>query len=291
MMNTRMDGKTVVVTGASSGIGRATAKALAARGAHIVMVFRESGRAANAYREVRGASTGGTVDLLLCDLSSLQSVRECGVRFRERHKRCDVLINNAGIYLSKRQVTVDSFETTFAVNHLSHFLLTHLLLDVLKNSAPSRIITVSSQAHRVGGINIDDLQSQKRYSAFRAYQQSKLANVLFTYELARRLDPSQVTANALHPGVVRTRFGQTDNGFMKIGVKLAGFMMISPDKGALTSVYLASSPDVAGTTGQYFMRCRPARSSRISYDREAAGRLWKASERLCGISGESDGQE
>lgn len=213
----------------------------------------------------------------------MDSIRELGARFLKTYGRLDVLVNNAGIYASERQLTVDGLESTFATNHLAYFLLTNLLLDIFKASAPSRIVSVSSEAQSRGVIDFDDLQSRKRYGGFKAYMQSKLANVLFTYELARCLQGTGVTANCLHPGAVRSEFARDVGGLMKLMMRLFKSRMVSPEQGARTSVYLASSAEVAGITVQYFVDCKPARSSELSYDLEVARRLWEASARLCSL--------
>jgi NAD(P)-dependent dehydrogenase (short-subunit alcohol dehydrogenase family) len=241
------------------------------------MVARPSAWAEQAHREVAAA---GRADLELADLSSQAEIRALAARLQDRLQRLDVLVNNAGSIIPERRLTADGLEATFATNHLGYFLLTSLLLDTLKASAPSRIVNVASDAHRRGHIDLDDLQADKSYRPFRAYSDSKLANVLFTYELARRLAGTGVTANSLHPGVVRTGFGREYRGVMKLVWRIGGLFMISAVQGARTIVYLASSPDVAGVTGEYFARCRPVTSSTASRDAELARRLWEASEKL-----------
>jgi retinol dehydrogenase-14 len=236
-------------------------------------------------REIRTATGNASVEPWTADLSSQAEVRCLGKEFAQAHPTLDVLINNAGGYWATRHTTVDGLEHTFALNHLAPFLLTNLLLDTLKASAPARVVTVSSGAQAIGRIDFDDLQSERRYGGQRAYSQSKLANVLFTYELARRLAGTGVTANTLHPGVVRTAFGQEDpSTLFKLMNPLARLFMISPEKGAETSVYLASASEPGDTSGVYFARKRPKRTSKLSYDTAVAARLWQVSEELTGIA-------
>jgi NAD(P)-dependent dehydrogenase (short-subunit alcohol dehydrogenase family) len=279
-----MQGKTVLVTGANQGIGKATALALSRQGARVVIVARnpDKGRAAVADIE---AATGshGNVDLIVADLSLQAEVRRAAAEFKSRHARLDVLVNNAGVFVPERRVTAEGLEETFALNHLAYFLLTQQLLDVLKTSAPARIVNVSSDAHRHGKMYWEDLQfSNCRYSGFRAYAQSKLANILFTYELARRLEGTRVTANALHPGVVASGFGRTYPGPMGVFYTLAGVFMLTPEQGAKTSIYVASSPEVEGISGKYFSRCKQARSSKISHCEASQRKLWALSEEIVG---------
>jgi retinol dehydrogenase 14 len=227
---------------------------------------------------------GGGVEVFLGDLSSQSQVRRLADEVRHRVSRLDVLVNNVGGYWNTRQVTADGLERTFAVNHLASFLLTNLLLDLLRRSAPARVVMVSSNAHVQGRIDFDDLQGERSYSGARAYNQSKLANVLFTYELARRLPASSVTANALHPGVVRTSFGAEDpRGVQRVVVPLLRPFMKSPAQGAATSIQLASAAELERVTGRYFANSKPARSSRRSYDQDVAARLWQVSADLVGL--------
>ncbi len=276
--------KTVIVTGASSGIGKVTALELAKAGAKVVMVCRPGAKAEAALAEVVRRSTSDNVELISADLSAQSSIRSCVEEFKKSHDRLDVLVNNAGLFLSDRQLTIDGFERTFAVNHLAYFLLTNLLIDMMRKSSPARIVCVASEAQRSGKIDFDDLQSEKNYSGMKAYCQSKLANVLFTYELARRLKDADVTANCLHPGVVRSGWGHEATGLFKIGLKLFSPFMISPEEGAKTSIYLSVSPEVEGITGRYFSKCKPIESGQASHDVGVAQRLWESSERLTGIS-------
>ena len=273
-----MSNKICMITGANSGIGKATALGLAKMGAHIVMVCRNEERGLTAQEDIKIQSGNQSIDLLLADLASQKAIRDLATEFKQNYSHLHVLINNAGIVLPKKTLTVDGIETVFAVNHLAPFLLTHLLLDVLKASAPARIITVSSRAHG-GKIDFDNLQMEKGFSMFKSYAQSKLGNVLFTYELARRLEGTGVTANCLHPGGVRTRLGQHSLLF-RIGYIIGAPFLKSPKKGARTSIYLASSPEVEGVTGKYFMAKKEAKSSKISHDESVAKRLWEISAEL-----------
>jgi len=278
-----MGEKVCLITGATSGIGRATAIGLAHMGARVVMVGRDQGKGEAALAEIKEKTTNPSVDLMLADLSSQEEIRRLAVEFNETHPRLDVLINDAGLFRSERITTADGLETTFAVNHLAYFLLTNLLLDVLKTSAPSRIVNVSSGDHTNGTIDFDDLQGEKGYKGPKAYSQSKLANVLFTYELARRLEGTGITANCLHPGgrvPVRTNFGSGVSGVFGVMVRSLRPLMISPEKGADTSISLASSPEVEGLSGRYFVKKAEARSSDVSYDERLARRLWEVSAQL-----------
>lgn len=288
MTEPTMSGKTVVITGANSGIGKATAVALAAMGARVMMVCRSRERGEAALADVR-RSGGETAGLLTADLSSQEDVRRVAGEILAATGRIDVLLNNAGALQTSYSVTVDGIERTWATNHLNYFLLTHLLRDRLLDSAPARIINVSSRAHVGQRIDLDDPQQQHRgYRGYRAYGQSKLANVLFTNELARRLEGTGVTANSLHPGVVRTGFGKTNTSITgrMFGAVMRGLapFLLSPDRGAATSIYLASSPKVEGMTGRYFVNCAPASPHAAALDEEAARRLWEISERMTGIA-------
>jgi NAD(P)-dependent dehydrogenase (short-subunit alcohol dehydrogenase family) len=275
-----MQGKTVLITGANQGIGKAAALALAAQGAHVVLVARNAEKGRAALAEVQAAGRGGA-ELILADFSSQEQVHRAAAEFKSRHKRLDVLLNNAGVFVPERHSTVDGLEETFAVNHLGYFVLTRALLDVLQATPAARIVNVSSEAHRNAKMVWDDLQFEKtRYRGFKVYGQSKLANVLFTYELARRLEGTGVTANCLHPGVIASGFGQTYAGAVSVLVKLARPFLLSAEEGARTSVYLASSPEVAGVTGKYFSKCRPVKSNAVSYDVQSQQKLWSLSEQL-----------
>ena len=273
-----MTGKTVLVTGGTGGIGRATAAALAGLGARVGITGRDLVRTRAAAAEIVAPSGNPAVDAFAGDMSSQAQVRRLAREVLEVYPRLDVLVNNVGGFWSTRRVTADGLEHTFAVNHLAGFLLTDLLLDRLTASAPARIVTVSSGAQTMGRLNFDDLQGERGYSGQRAYNQSKLANVMFTYELARRLAGSGVTATVLHPGVVRTRFAADDPSPMwKVLLPMIRPLLKSPAKGAATSIYLASAPEVEGVTGTYFVNCKPRTSSKSSYDQAAAGHLWHIS--------------
>jgi NAD(P)-dependent dehydrogenase (short-subunit alcohol dehydrogenase family) len=274
-----MRGRICLVTGANSGIGRATTEALARMGARVVMVCRDRGRGEQARAEVSRDSGNAQVELFVADLGSSPSIRALSGELHQRLHHLNVLVNNAGTYLTKREVTADGLEATFAVNHLGYFLLTNLLLDLLEAGAPSRIVNVSSGAHLNAHINFDDLQWERHYNGWKAYGQSKLANVLFTNELARRLEGTGVTVNAVHPGVVRTNFGSS-GGFIHFGTRIAGPFLLSPEKGADTVVWLASSPEVEGVTGKYFAKRKPSRTSTEARDPAEQERLWQISAEL-----------
>ncbi|WP_208723048.1 SDR family oxidoreductase [Corallococcus llansteffanensis] len=282
----RLEGKVCLITGATGGIGQETAKALARRGATLVLSGRDEARTAATVAAVREAAPQARVESLLADLSSLASVRALADAFRARHQRLDVLVNNAGLIIDRRQVTVDGYEATFATNHLSHFLLTHLLRDLLVASGPARIINVSSEGHRFANARfLDDPQTEhQRYDGIRVYGNAKLSNILFTRGLAKRLQGTRVTANALHPGLVRTGFGHNSQGFFRYVVQLGAPFMVSAEKGARTSVYLASSPEVADISGEYFIKCRKAKPSSAARDEALAERLWQVSEQLTGVT-------
>src|SRR5215216_4118225 len=265
-----MDGKVCLITGATSGIGKATAMGLANMGASVVMVGRDRGRGEAVMAEIKEKSSNASVDLMLADVSSQEEIRRLADEFKEAYPRLDVLINNAGVFRSKRITTADGIEMTFAVNHLAYFLPTNLLLDMLKASAPSRIVNVSSGDHSNATIDFDDLQGEKGYKGAKAYSQSKLATVLFTYELARRLEGTGITANCLHPGVVGTNLGSGVSGVFGFMVRALTPLMKSPEKGAETSIYLASSPEVEGLSGRYFIKKAEARSSDVTYDERIA---------------------
>jgi len=281
-----MQDKVCLITGATSGIGLVTAQALAQQGAQVVLVGRDATRGADSVAQIKGATGNDAVDLLLADLSSQAGVADLAQAFQQRYERLDVLVNNAGAIFTERQVSVDGYEMTWALNHLGYFWLTHLLLDMLKDSAPSRIVNVASSAHRRGRIRFDDLQGEHTYGGWRAYCQSKLANIMFTYELARRLDATQVTANVLHPGLVATRFGHNNTGLKAQFIRAAQVFAISVEKGAATMIYLATSPEVEGVSGKYFINKRQGRSSPRSYDVDIAKALWQVSASMVGLNGE-----
>ena len=277
-----MGGKVALVTGGTSGIGKATAMALSAMGTDVVVVGRDRERGERAVEEIR-AQTGGRVDLALADLSSQAEVRALAEEFKRRYDRLDVLVNNAGLVQSTRTETVDGLESTFATNHLAPFLLTNLLLDMLQQSAPSRVVTVSSEAERWGNIDFDDLQSKKNYRGFPVYGMTKLANIMFTYELAERLEGTGVTATCMHPGAVNTRFGTNNWGPMTILFRLFKPLMRTPDQGADTVIWLAASPEVEGVSGRYYSDRKPLEPKKIANDPAARRRLWEESERLTGL--------
>jgi len=280
-----MSGKTVLITGGTGGIGKATAIGLAALGARVAITGRNLGRAEAAAADIRGTTGNPNVDAFGADLSSQVEVRRLAAEVLEAYTRLDVLINNVGGFWATRHVTADGLEHTFAVNHLAAYLLTNLLLARLKASAPARVVTVASNAQSLGKIDFEDLQGERRYSGQTAYNQSKLADVMFTYELARRLEGTGVTATVLHPGVVRTGFGSEDpSRIFKLLVPLWRPFMKTPLDGATTSIYLASSPEVAGVTGMYFADSRPQTSNKTSYDEAAAARLWQVNAGLVGLT-------
>lgn len=279
-----MFGKTVLVTGGTRGIGKATALGLSKMGARLAITGRDQGRTEDAAREIRAAGDG-RVDVFVADLSSRAEVRRLADEVLQTLPRIDVLINNVGGFWNTRHVTADGLEHTFALNHLAPFLLTNLLLDRLKESAPARVVTVASNVQAMGRIDFDDLQGERSYSGGRAYNQSKLANVLFTYELARMLPATSVTANALHPGLVSTAFGAEDpGGIQRLLVPFLRRFMKTPARGAAASIHLASAPDLEHMTGRYFAGRRPRRSSESSYDEAAAARLWRVSADLVGLT-------
>ncbi|MCW2802672.1 MAG: short-chain dehydrogenase [Propionibacteriaceae bacterium] len=278
-----MTGRTVLVTGATSGIGRATALGLATMGAHVAIAGRNRQRTEDAARE-SSAAGGKNVEVFVADLSSQAEVRRLASEVLEHLPRINVLVNNAGGYWSSRHVTADGLERTFAVNHLAPFLLTNLLLNRLERSAPARVVTVASNAHATGRIDFGDLQGERSYSGGRAYSQSKLVNVLFTYHLARRMHGSAVTANALHPGVVRTSFGTEDPArIQRLLVPLLRPVLKSPARGAATSIHQASAFELEQVSGRYFANRRPTRSSTGSNDQAVAARLWEVSADLVGF--------
>jgi len=275
-------GRVCAVTGASSGLGFETALALARMGATVALLCRSEQRGAQARERIAALTGSSDLHVVHCDHANLDTVRAAAAELLERFDALHVLVNNAGLMLMQRRITVDELEETFQVNHLSAFLLTTLLRERLTASAPARIVTVSSAAHRYAPLDFDDLQSVHAYDGWTAYARSKLANVLFTHELARRLDGSGVTANALHPGMVRTAFGHDTVGAMRALMMLSQLppFGVSPRRGARTQVWLASAPEVAEVSGRYFVGGRARRSSRASRDRDAQGRLWAASEQL-----------
>ena len=280
-LSANLENRVFLVTGANSGIGKATALGLARLGGTVVMACRSATRGEAARQDVVRDSGNSKVYLEIVDLASEESTRSFAEQFKRKYPRLDVLVNNAGVYTSHREVTQDGLERTFEVNYLSGFLLTHLLLDLLKKSAPSRIVNVSSSAHVGGTIHFDDLQGEQRYSGFGAYGQSKLAQVLFTRELARRLEGTGVTVNACHPGVIRTNLGF---GGASVIVRFVRMFFKGPEKGAETPIYLAVSPDVEGVTGKYFANKRVREPSRVAQDPDVARRLFDVSVKLAHLA-------
>ena len=280
-----MQGKVCLITGGTNGIGKSAAQALAQLGATVVIVGRDAQKTSQVVSEIRSAAGNTNVDSLLADLSSQQDVRRLASDFQSRYSRLHVLLNNAGGTYLKRQLSVDGIDMTFALNHLAYFLLTDLLLDTLKASAPARIISVSSDAHANGKIEFDNLQGERAYSGLEPYGNSKLANILFTRELARRLEGSGVTANALHPGLTSTGFGRNNPGLLMtiMGVVIP-LIARSPEKGAATSIYLASSPEVQSTTGEYFVDSKVAKTAPQAADMAVARKLWEVSAEMVHLS-------
>lgn len=276
--------KTCMITGASSGIGRATALALARMGAQLVLVCRNRERGEATVAELIEEAGSHRIELMLADLSSQSAIRKLASEYLAKGQPLHVLVNNAGAINLRRSVTEDGIETVFAVNHLAYFLLTLLLLDRLKASAPARIVNVTSEGHRFARMNFDDLGGEREYAGFRIYCQSKLANLLFTYELARRLIGSGVTVNAVHPGTVATGLGHNNAAWVRILARMFGLFFRTPEQGAATSVHLTSSPDVVGINGKYFADCQEKSSSSASHNLADAKRLWEVSTRMTGLA-------
>lgn len=280
-----MKGRVVLITGATSGIGKVTALELARMGATVVVASRNPEKCKTTVQEIEEKTGNPSVEYLVADLSVMAEVRKLAAEFKQRYKHLHVLVNNVGGIFSKRYETPDGFEYTFALDHLGYFLLTNLLLDILKQSAPSRIVNVSSGIHRAAKIHFDDLGLAKGYSAFKSYGQSKLANVLFTYELARRLKETGVTVNVMSPGMTATGFGLNNPGFLGAVTRFSNALWgRRPEKGAETLVYLATSPEVEGVTGRYFEDKTSLPSSKTSYDENTARRLWQVSEEMTGLA-------
>jgi NAD(P)-dependent dehydrogenase (short-subunit alcohol dehydrogenase family) len=275
-----MKGKTVVATGATSGIGEVAVRALARMGARIVFIARDKRRAEATLARLAAAPSNGDHRAHLADLSSMSEARRVARVIAEEEPRIDVLVNNAGAVLADRQVTPEGLEMTFALNHMAYFIVTATLIERLAASAPARIVSTSSMAHRGARLDFSDLQGTRRYNGWQAYGRSKLANILFTRELARRLAGAGVAANCFHPGFVATRFGDSAGGWTARLMPLARVFAVRPDEGADTLVYLASSPEVAGVTGGYFIKRRIAEPSAAARDDDDARRLWEASEAL-----------
>jgi NAD(P)-dependent dehydrogenase (short-subunit alcohol dehydrogenase family) len=275
-----MTGKTVLITGASAGIGKATASELAARGANVALLCRDPAKAEAARAEIRARTPAAEVDVLALDLRSLASVRACAHAVLERYPRVDALLNNAGVVPSSLRLTDDGFEEQIGVNHLGHFLLTSLLLERLVASAPARVVTVSSMMHAGGAIDFASFRGPAKYNTIAAYRQSKLANVLFANELARRVTGRGVTSNSLHPGGVATEIMREANWFIRFGMGLVG---ATPEKGARTSIQLASAPELERTTGKYFVSGREKAPDAAALDEGLAKRLWDESAELVGV--------
>jgi len=284
MNDLRDNRRIMLVTGASSGIGEATAGVLASQGHHVVMVSRTDERGNRARQKIHHAHPDASTDLLIADLTTTTAIRRLAEEFNAKYDRLDVLINNAAVMTSTRRVTPEGFETQFFVNHLAYFLLTGLLLDTMLRSQPSRIVSVASTAHSRGVIDFNDLQMEHHYRGYEAYANTKLMNIMFTYELARRLEGRGVTANCLHPGVIRTGLMRGVSPVLHTLWQSLGKFFKQPSEGAETPVYLATSPEVATVTGKYFRHCRELGSSRESYDRDLQRRLWEESERLSGFT-------
>ena len=282
--NGNLTGKVILVTGATSGIGEVTSLRLAGMGATVVLCGRDPQKTDNSVKSIRSQTGNDQVHGLVADLSSQSQVRKLAEDFRARYDRLDVLVNNAGAIFMRHEETVDGIEMTFALNHLNYFLLTNLLLDMLQASSPARIVNVSSEAHRSAKLNFSDLENKTGYSGWKAYGQSKLANLYFTYHLSAALENSGVTVNALHPGFVASNFGKNNVvGILSFLFKLIQLGAIKPEEGAQTSIYLASSPEVEDVTGKYFVKQKSVKSSQVSYDTSAARQLWDISLEMTGL--------
>jgi len=279
-----MKGKTCIITGATGGIGLELAARLAALGARLVLVGRNRDKGEAAIARLRGDVPGVAVEMHYADLSRPDEIRRLADVLLAAATRIDVLVNNTGAIFARREITRDGLELTFALNHMGYFRLTALLRERLTASAPARVVSVASEAHRRAHLDFDDLQCLRGYSGWRAYQRSKLANILFTRELARRLKGTGVTANCLHPGFVATGFGDNNRGVWRLGIAIAKLVAAIPvRRGAETPVYLASSPEIEGISGKYFIKCREWQPSAAAQDDSAAARLWQESERLMGL--------
>ena len=278
-----MQGKTVIITGATSGIGEVAVIRLARQGARLLLVARDPRRAERVLARLKSVAPAAAHGVYQADLSRLSEMKRAGAEIAKAEPRIDVLINNAGAFFTARRLTEDGLERTFALNHMAYFVLTCALIDRLKAAAPSRIVSTASDAHRGARLDFADLQGEKGYDGYKAYGRSKLCNILFTRELARRLAGTGVTANCLHPGFVATRFGDQAGGVMSLVIRAAKLFAISPQKGADTAVHLASSPEAAGSTGGYFYKCLPATPATEARDDVVAARLWAESVRIAGV--------
>ena len=275
-----LENKICIITGATSGIGKVTATHLAKEGVQLILPVRNIEKGEKIKKDINDATGNNNIRLMYCDLESLESVRNFAEAFKKEFSQLDLLINNAGVWFAKREVTIDGFEKNFAINHLAHFLLTMLLLDIIKKNSSARIISVSSEAHRFTDMNFEDLQSEKSFNSYKAYGQSKLANILFVKKLSEILKGTGVTVNCLHPGVVSTHLFDKMGGFSK---GMFGLMMITPEKGAETSIYLATSDEVKNITGEYFKKKKVVKSSSASTNKESADKLWELSRKLVGL--------
>ena len=272
-----MNGKVCLVTGATDGIGKVSARVLAEKGAKVIIVGRNPEKSATVLAELKSSSGNENIDLLMADLAVMQEVRDLAEQVISHYDRLDILLNNAGGYFAKHELTSDGLERTFALNHMSYFLLTNKLMELLKSSAPARIVNVSSDAHYGVDMDFENLNGEQEYKAWKAYQKSKLANVLFTYELLKKV-PADITVNCLHPGFVATNFGHNTGGFFGPVLKIAQrISAIDPEEGAKTSIFLCSAPEVKGVSGKYFYKCQPKTSSRESRNMDTGKRLWQIS--------------
>lgn len=278
-----MNKKRIAITGANSGIGLEAARELAKRGHEIIMICRSRERGEQARKELISDTGNAAIHLELCDLSLMRNIHEFGPAFAKRYAKLDVLINNAGAIFGQRSETEEGLERTFALNHIGYFLLSHYLLPSLEQSDEGRIVNVSSEAHRMAKVDFDDLQYKDGYSQWRAYGDSKLYNILFTRALSRKVKAKNITVNALHPGFVYSNFGDQAKGFFKWIYPILRLFMISAEKGAQTSIYLADAPGVKGITGEYFSKKRSKKTSKAAYDKELAEKLWKESLRITGV--------
>ena len=272
-----MNGKVCLVTGATDGIGKVSARVLAEKGAKVIIVGRNPEKSTTVLAELKSSSGNENIDLLMADLAVMQEVRDLAEQVISHYDRLDILLNNAGGYFAKHELTSDGLERTFALNHMSYFLLTNKLMELLKSSAPARIVNVSSDAHYGIDMEFENLNGEQEYKAWKAYQKSKLANVLFTYELLKKV-PADITVNCLHPGFVATNFGHNNGGFFGPVLKIAQrISAIDPEEGAKTSIFLCSAPEVKGVSGKYFYKCQPKTSSRESRNMDTGKRLWQIS--------------
>jgi NAD(P)-dependent dehydrogenase (short-subunit alcohol dehydrogenase family) len=284
-MNENLKGKICIVTGANSGIGKIVATALANMGATLIMVCRVKEKAQIVWEEIKRKTKNINIELILTDLSSQKEIRALASNIKEKYAKIDVLVNNAGGMNFGYSETIDHIETTFATNHLGYFLFTNLILDILKSADRARIINVASDAEKTGDIDFEDINLKKNYSCFRAYSQSKLANIMFTYELARKLVGTNIVVNCVHPGVVpNTKIGKGSKTFANFIASVPANLIRTPEEGAETIIWLASSKDIEGISGKYFYEKREIKSSAKSYDLDIAKRLWKLSEEMTGLN-------